>query len=100
MKKIIALISIAIALGIMVMLIPIAVFTPFLVTTQYSQESSLSDDDYSAPIRKVDEAAQTYGKIDVGPVFFPSSLFHATLIVAAGLITGLSVWLYFKKRTM
>jgi uncharacterized membrane protein YukC len=98
LKKIIVLTLIAIALGIIVMLIPVIVFKLFIVTSQYARESSLSNGNYSVPNRGVDEAAQTYGKIDVGPVSFPNSLFYATLIVVAGLITGFGTWLYFKRK--
>jgi len=80
----------AAVLGVMIMLLPILVFTPTL---------NGSSGVFSTDVVDMFSAAQTLGKSDVGGVSFPSSVTHVGLVVIIGLIIALSTYFYIKKRT-
>jgi len=110
LKKIIASIVIAIVLGVTVMLVPVITLTyHHPVTLTDSQEESSPENTLrqtagegssfkSASLETLDEAAKAYGRMDTGPLPFPSSLFHVILLVTAGLVAAVGISIYFKRK--
>jgi hypothetical protein len=109
LKKTIATIAIAIVLGVTVMLSPVMTFMYLCPTTaamdssEYGQENKggtqLSGEACETQgIESTFSAAQTYGRMDIEPVPFPSSLLYVMLLVLTGLVAALAATLYFRNR--
>jgi len=96
--KIIASIAVAIMVGVMVMFIPIMVFTTHLITTSQEVSPQNEPNFTRAGTQPLNEAAQTYGKIDTGPAPFPTSLLHAFLVAATGFSAALGISQFFKRK--
>ena len=108
MKRNIASVAVAVALGVAVMFLPILTYTHLPLTTDDKwlsggENMTFGEDERfstaaEAPSAALDVAAQKLGKMDTGPSPFPSSLFYAILIAASGLAAALVVSLYSKKK--
>jgi len=103
LKEIIAYVAMAVTFGVIVMLIPIMVFAPFYVATDVRTDVSQQENGSKTvptpqTFNALEEAAQTYGRIDTGPAPFPASLLHVMLIVAVGFSFALGVSQYYKRR--
>ncbi len=89
----------AVALGVAVMISPLLVLPQQVLIGTPQDLSPLGEGNYSTmDTRNLVEAAQTYGKIDVGPEPFQMSLYHAALITAAGFVTALWALLILRRR--
>ena len=116
--KLAVYVAIAVALGIVVMVAPLLVFTVFSyhsVITQIENEQGLPDvrgydfnwtnlipqganDNKSVQVSTVSKAARLYGMLDFRTEPFPSSLFPAMLLVIISFITAVGVTLFYRKR--
>jgi len=130
LKTIVASVTVAMVLGVLVMVVPILTYGQFFAAIEGKERggenllrplaTEAGNDTKSATLGTVeedaqtrgeeeftvgassletlDEAAQAYGKMDAGPSPFSSSLFHALLLIAAGLVAGLGFSLYSKRK--
>jgi len=102
MKKQIASTTAAVFLGIIVMLMPILAYTPFLGDTEANTlgtASSEQRDNYeSTPWKTLDETAQSLGQMDTGPAPFPTSVIQTILLAGTSLIAALVTFLAIKGR--
>ncbi len=108
--KIIVSVAAAVALGVLLMLMPIMVYTRSLVSTEVTPQWLSEENDRGLPAvenasvtksaASLDtlEAAQAYGIRDAGPSPFPSSLFHMLLVAATGLVAAIGVSMFFKRK--
>ncbi len=109
-----AYVAFAVALGVIVMLAPLMVFTSYGYHTVISQSDvghrflsekisnetvSFGGNDSSLiQTLTFSEAAQLYGWMDAAAEPFPTSLVPMVLLVATGFVTALGVTLLLKKR--
>ena len=119
MMKLVAAVAAAVVLGVAIMFMPILAYTQLFATTRViqgtSQEANCTvenQDTYclgqpdgeegrglkNATLEVLDEAAQVYGVIDVGPTPFPSSLLHVVPVVATGLAAAIAASLYVRRK--
>lgn len=110
MIKIIVSVAAAIALGVLLMLMPIMVYTSNLVSTEVTSQWLGEQSDRGLPTGEnastlklaegldTFEAAQTYGTMDAGPSPFPSSLFHMLLVAATGMVAAIGVSMFLKRK--
>jgi len=117
--KLVAAVAAAVVLGVVIMFMPIMAYTQLFVTTRAiygtSQEANCTVENQdafciaqpdgeegrglkSATLEVLDEAAQVYGVIDVGPTPFPSSLLHVVQVVATGLAAAIAASLYVRRK--
>ena len=114
--RIAAYVAFAVALGVIVMLAPLMVFTSYGYRTVVSQsdvgkrfvservwnetDASLLGGNNSnfSQILTFSEAAQLYGWMDAAAEPFPTSLVPMVLLVTTGFVTALGVTLLLKKR--
>jgi H+/Cl- antiporter ClcA len=114
--KIVVWVAVAVALGVIVMLAPLMVFTVYsyhsVVTEVESGQESPSGiggnqtystteggiGNKSVPSPTLSEAARVYGMLDAKTETFPSSLFPVVLLVAIGLMMALGVSLFYRRR--
>ena len=101
MKGIIAAVTLAIVLGVMIMLLPIVTSTHFTTSMSKGRNGfSSGNETDTAPAQNFGEAAQNLGRADIGPALFPSSLLYVGLIIATGLIVASGFFFYFKRKIM
>jgi len=101
LKGIMVAITLAIVLGVMIMLLPIVTSTHFTTSMNREGNGSYSGNETdAAPAQNFGEAAQNLGRADIGPALFPSSLLYVGLIIATGLIVASGFFFYFKRKIM
>jgi hypothetical protein len=112
MKTLVIFVTLAVILGVVVMLVPVIAFTyTYHVTVSTDGSNTFGDKDNRSASSgdgfsfegvtptSMAEAARTYGAIDTGPTSFPSSLLQTVPIWAIGLVTALVAVFYFKLKT-
>ena len=93
MKKQIASATVAISLGVIVMLMPILAYTQFLGDTEANALGTASgeqSDSYeSTSWKTLDETAQSLGQMDTGSTPFPTSVIQTILLAGTSLMVAL-----------